>query len=292
MLSFAKYITVAFLLLFAAPLAGHGALYWKEGWPRSWRDADWSSAGLLPAAWAHQEAMVRIYAARTGRWKGIFAVHSWIVVKDRGASSYERYDVVGWGKPLRVNGYAADARWFGGVPETVFAADGAAAERLIPGIRKAVETYRYGDYGDYRIWPGPNSNTFVAAVIASVPGLNAVLPPTAIGKDYPYDGHWFARVPSGLGFRISLGGYAGLTIGWYEGFEINLLGGVLGVDLRRPAIKLPGFGRIGLPAQAPVSDDDAGPSGTTQLSAVELPAGGDGDERSTRNETTVRTAGD
>jgi hypothetical protein len=36
------------------------------------------------------EALIRVYAARTVRWRGIFAVHSWIVVKERGASHYTR----------------------------------------------------------------------------------------------------------------------------------------------------------------------------------------------------------
>ena len=46
---------------------------------------------------------------------------------------------------------------------------------------------------------------------------------------------------------ISLGGYLGLTIGWVEGFELNIFGGVLGLDIRRPALKFPGVGRLGLP---------------------------------------------
>ena len=71
------------------------------------------------------------------------------------------------------------------------------------------------------------------------------LPPTAIGKDYPYDGRWLRPTPSGTGFRLTLGGYAGLTFGWVEGFEVNILGAVAGFDLRRPAVKLPGLGRLG-----------------------------------------------
>jgi hypothetical protein len=43
-----------------------------------------------------------------------------------------------------------------------------------------------------------------------------------------------------------LAGYAGLTLGWREGIELNILGGVIGVDLRRPALKLPGLGRLGM----------------------------------------------
>jgi hypothetical protein len=56
------------------------------------------------------------------------------------------------------------------MPELVFAADGTNAERMIPMIRQAVRNYAYPNIGDYRAWPGPNSNTFVAAIIAAVPG--------------------------------------------------------------------------------------------------------------------------
>jgi hypothetical protein len=79
-----------------------------------------------------------------------------------------------------------------------------------------------------------------------VPELKTTLPPTAIGKDYPYDGGWYGWTPSGTGVRLTLDGYFGLTLGWVEGLELNILGAVLGLDLRRPAIKLPGLGRIGV----------------------------------------------
>jgi hypothetical protein len=78
-----------------------------------------------------------------------------------------------------------------------------------------------------------------------VPELQAALPPTAIGKDFPYDGDVFGWTPSGTGIRVSLRGYLGLTVGWVEGIEINLLGAVFGIDLRRPAVKLPALGRLG-----------------------------------------------
>ena len=52
--------------------------------------------------------------------------------------------------------------------------------------------------------------------------------------------------PSGTGIQLSLGGLLGATIGWVEGVEVNVLGLVAGLDLRRPAIKLPGLGRIGI----------------------------------------------
>lgn len=241
-----KSVMLGFVLFFVLPLGLHAAVHWSRDWPDNWRTADWTSSGELPAAAVHEAALVRIYAAPAGRWRGIFSLHSWVVLKDRGGA-YERYDKVGWGTPIRVNGYAPDARWFGRVPQVVFAADGATAERLIPRLRQAITDYRFRHRGGYRIWPGPNSNTFVAAVMAATPEIGAVLPPNAVGRDFPHDGTWFGRTASGSGLRVSLGGYAGLVIGWVEGLEINLFGAVVGLDLRRPALKLPGFGRIGLP---------------------------------------------
>jgi len=109
-----------------------------------------------------------------------------------------------------------------------------------------VAAYPYRGFGDYRAWPGPNSNTFIAHVLSRVPALQAALPPTAIGKDWHPAGEILGLTPSRTGVQLSLGGYAGLTLGWIEGVEVNFLGLVAGFDLRRPALKLPGWGRIGL----------------------------------------------
>jgi hypothetical protein len=244
-----RMILILVLALVVAPIAVSATLYAFSARAENWQIADRSSAGLLPPPAAKTDAAVRIYAARTVRWKSIFAVHSWIVFKDRNAATYTRYDYTAWGEPIRVNGFAADGRWFGEVPETVFAADGAEAEKLIPKIRQAIAAYEYRNYGDYRAWPGPNSNTFVAAVINAVPEMRTTLPPTAVGKDFPYDRNWLSSTATG--FRATLGGYLTLTIGWIEGIELSLFGGVVGLDIRRPAIKLPGLGRIGMSAFTP-----------------------------------------
>ena len=116
---------------------------------------------------------------------------------------------------------------------------------MIPRIEATIAHYRYASLGDYHAWPGPNSNTFVAAVMRAVLEMQAGLPPTAIGKDFPYDGRWFGLTPSGTGIGINLGGYVGVTLGWIEGLEVNILGTVAGLDFRHPGIKLPAFGRIG-----------------------------------------------
>jgi hypothetical protein len=236
-----------FLLLLLAPIGASTVNYLLGDRRDNWQAADRSSAGLLPKPLEHPDALIRVFAARTVRWRGIFAVHTWIVVKERGAPRYSRYDYTAWGEPIRIDGFVADGRWFGAVPETVLSVDGERAEKLIPKIRGTIENYTFRAYGDYSPWPGPNSNTFVQAVLDSVPELNAVLPPTAIGKDYPHDGRWYGLTPSGTGIFVSLGGYLGLTLGWVEGIELNFFGGVIGLDLRHPAIKLPALGRIGVP---------------------------------------------
>src|SRR5918998_6441527 len=157
---------LAFFIVCLTPLAGH-ALWWqtRDDLAPSRARADWSSAGLLPPPAAALGASVRIYAARTGRWRGIFAHHSWIVVKEANARRYTRFDKVGWGSPVRTDGWPADGRWFGNAPELVLAIEGEAAEKLVPRVRAAVLSYPYGEWGKYRAWTGPNSNTFVAHVM-------------------------------------------------------------------------------------------------------------------------------
>jgi hypothetical protein len=200
---------------------------------------------MLPDAAADPEARLLVLTGRTGRWKGIFAVHSWVVYKAAGATSWTRYDVVGWGNPVRQNGWAPDGRWYGDVPRVIVDVKGAAAQALIPAVQRAIADYPYRHPGDYRMWPGPNSNTFTAAVLRAVPELAILLPPNAIGKDFR-DGIYGGLTDSGTGLELSLFGILGLKLGWVEGVELNIVGLVAGLDLRHPAVKLPGFGRIGI----------------------------------------------
>ncbi len=122
---------------------------------------------------------------------------------------------------------------------------GAEAAALIPKVTTTIAGYSYSQFGDYRLWPGPNSNTFVATVLRALPELQTTLPPNAVGKDfrgYPYVG----LTDSGTGIEASLWGIVGVKVGWVEGIELNFLGLVAGFDLRHPAVKLPGFGRLGI----------------------------------------------
>jgi hypothetical protein len=241
-----------FLLIgFVLPIAVSAVLHYAGGHANAdWQTADRSSAGLLTAPSQHHDAVIRIYAARTVRWRGIFAVHCWLVYKPEGAIAYTRYDYTAWTElPVRMNGYAADGRWFGRDPETIYAQDGAAAAQLIPKIEAAIAAYPLSAAGDYHAWPGPNSNTFIQAILDAVPKIDATLPALAIGKDHPYDGRWLRPTADGAGFRLSFAGYGGITLGWREGLAIDLAGGAVRLDIRRPAIELPGLGRFGVALQ-------------------------------------------
>lgn len=242
-------MTFAILALFLLPVIARAALFAIGDAPRSYRDADWSSTGTLPPASEEKDARVLVMTGAAGAWKGVFAVHSWIVLKRQNADSWTRYDVVGWGNPLRRNNWPIDGRWYGNTPVPIVDLHGDAAEQVIPKIEAAVRDYRYSNTGDYKVWPGPNSNSFVAAVLRAVPELGVQLPSNAVGRDYR-DGFYAGLTDSGTGLEINLWGYAGVKLGWVEGLEFNLLGLVADIDIRHPALKLPGYGRVGMPLNA------------------------------------------
>jgi hypothetical protein len=87
-----RKLLIAFLLLIFVPIGVSATSYWFGDRHGNWQTTDRSSAGLLPTASNHPDALIRVYAARTVRWRGIFAVHTWIVFKEQGAPRYIRYD--------------------------------------------------------------------------------------------------------------------------------------------------------------------------------------------------------
>jgi hypothetical protein len=137
---------------------------------------------------------------------------------------------------------APDSRWFGAAPELLAELRGDAAAPLIPRIERAAAEYPYAD--TYRVWPGPNSNTFTAFVLRAVPELCADLPATAIGKDY-LGTALFARTPSGTGAQVSVFGLLGVLAGVEEGVELNVLGLTFGIDPLQLSLKLPLAGSVG-----------------------------------------------
>ncbi len=214
-----------------------------------WYAARRDPSGLAPDPATTPEAVIQVYAARAVKWRGAFAVHSWVVVKPSAAQRYSRYEVLGFGvangaPAMRIDRTGPDNYWFGARPALVLDRRGPDCDTLIAKIRDAVANYPYAH--EYRAWPGPNSNTFTAYIGRSVPELGLALPANAIGKDFLPGGAVFATAPSGTGLQFSLFGIAGLLVALREGIELNLLGLTIGFEFTSPALKLPGVGRLGL----------------------------------------------
>jgi uncharacterized protein DUF3750 len=214
---------------------------------QDWRTASSEPTGLAPNPATTPEAVVQVYGARTWGWRGSFGVHTWVAVKPEKADAFTVYEVIGWrlrysDSVVVVRQRPPDARWFGNAPELYADKRGAEAEKLIPRIEAAVQSYPHAK--EYSAWPGPNSNTFVAWITRAVPELGVDFPPTAIGKDY-ISSSLVGSAPSGSGVQFSLGGLFALTASGVEGLELNLLGLTFGINPFDPALKLPMLGRLG-----------------------------------------------
>ena len=194
---------------------------------RNWSTASRESAGIAPDPATTPEAVVQIYGARTFGWRGAFAVHTWIATKPQGADSFTTHEVIGWrfwhsGRAVRQRGGPPDRYWFGAEPELYAELRGPEAAQAIDQINAAIAGYAFA--GDYKTWPGPNSNTFTAAIARQVPALALDLPPTAVGKDYLGATEFLAPAPSGTGYQVSLFGLLGGLVALEEGLEVNILG--------------------------------------------------------------------
>ncbi len=213
-----------------------------------WRPSERQITGPAPHPAKEPAALVQVYGARAYNWRGAFGIHTWVATKRSGAAYYLIYQVVGWnlyrGKPTVTVGpvEAPDFPWYDAPAVLLQEHRGPLAEALIDRIQEAVAAYPY--YHEYRVWPGPNSNTFTAFIAREVPELGVDLPPTAIGKDYLTAGRMVDRMPSGSGWQLSLMGLLGVGVAWEEGIELNVLGLSAGFDINDLALRLPGLGRV------------------------------------------------
>jgi len=152
-----------------------------------WRTASRVSAGLAPVPDVTREAILQVYGARAWGWRGWFGIHTWIAAKREGARSYTVYEVIGWranrGLPvLRIAEDIPDRYWFGEKPTVLKDLRGEGVEPLIDAVDAAARKYPWPQ--TYKVFPGPNSNTFTAWIARQVPELHLELPFRAIGSGY------------------------------------------------------------------------------------------------------------
>ena len=215
---------------------------------KAWWEASRQSSGVSPNPGEAKEAIIQVFSARAFSWRGIFGVHTWISVKPTNASEYTVYQLVGWRlrrgeDAVVIKRDIPDRIWYDAIPELLVDVRGEGVDELIEKIDNAAKTYPYRN--TYSVWPGPNSNTFIAWIGRLVPELRLDLPPTAIGKDWLGRTKFFSSTPSGTGYQFSVLGLFGILIGVEEGLEINILGLNFGIDVFDMSLRLPGIGRLG-----------------------------------------------
>ena len=154
----------------------------------NWRTASREPAGIATPPSEDSRAIIEFYAADAFSWRGWFAVHPWLALKEENATQYHVYEVIGWqvrrGLPA-IRQYQTptpDRYWYGSKPQLLLSIKGDKAARLIPKILAAIALYPW--VNEYSVFPGPNSNTFVAWIGLQVPELELELPFSAIGSGY------------------------------------------------------------------------------------------------------------
>ena len=245
-----RRVSILLAALLAGPLLVLGG---KEVMGKSWWEASRESARIAPDPSRTPDAVVQVYAARAYSWRGAFGVHTWIAVKPGNAHSYTVYHVLGWrarrgGSAVVIEKDIPDRLWYDNQPEVLADLRGPGVDAVIAKVDRAARSYPYSD--TYTLWPGPNSNTFVAWIARRVPELRLDLPPTAIGKDWLGSDGLVAAAPSGTGYQFSLFGLAGILVGAEEGLELNLAGLNFGIDPKNLSLRLPGIGIVGFGAPA------------------------------------------
>jgi hypothetical protein len=152
-----------------------------------WRTASREPAGIAPDPQTAPEAVLQVYGAPAYGWRGWFGIHTWISAKGSGEGQYTVYEVIGWRKRrglpvVRIARDYPDRYWFGERPRLLLDRRGEGVDALIAQVDAAARAYPWAD--TYRVWPGPNSNTFTAWVARNVPEMGLELPFSAIGKGW------------------------------------------------------------------------------------------------------------
>ncbi len=184
-LSRLKKFTIAVTMLVVLSLAS----LWVTSWALEPQPFGTAQA---PDPLDYQDAIIQVYGADVWGFRGNFAIHTWIATKARGAADYQVYQVIGWrlrrGRSVVSITEGNPARpWYGSSAILLHEIRGDEAQALIDPVHDAALSYPFDR--EYKMWPGPNSNSFTAWIGLEVPGLDLDLPVKAIGQSWMISGH-------------------------------------------------------------------------------------------------------
>lgn len=169
--------------------------------------------------------------------------HAWIVASIPGEEGYRTWEYLG----IAATGRVDDPLRHSYLPEVAVHGVIEDAPEVIKEKAECLDQFTESharEKPNYRLVPGPNSNTFVARAMRAC-GVHAELPATAVGRDYlgPVGA---AVTEAGTGVQIESALF-GLRVGLREGVEVHLVGVALGVHFWPPGITVPiNPGRIGI----------------------------------------------
>ncbi len=165
------------------------ASLWLTSWalePRPVGDA------VAPDPAIHRDAVIQVYGANVWGLRGKFAIHTWIAVKARNATTYTIYQVIGWrlrraGTVVSITEGDPARPWFRSEPILLHELRGDVAHDLVDRVHAAAASYPFDR--EYTMWPGPNSNSVIAWVGLEVPELGLDLPTKALGKTWMHENY-------------------------------------------------------------------------------------------------------
>lgn len=165
-----------------------------------------------------------------------FATHSWVDYRPDLYSSWRRIEIVNKNSGLLHHKISdADAlagrRW-GERVRVLSQSDGKANPNFVRDIVRFSSGY---DASIYRVWPGPNSNTFAEHLLREVGGISAQLDHNAVGKEH---GFYAGRTAGGTGLELQTP-LLGVALGLQEGVEVSVLGLSAGASIMPPRVKIP-----------------------------------------------------
>ncbi len=170
------------------------------------------------------------------------ARHPWFAIREQGVQQWERWEIGSRGSTDLgyVNHSYRDP--LGGDEVRVHGVlRGEKAMRFIRCLRR--ESVRYEHRHVYRVWPGPNSNTYADIMLRRC-GFRAELPPTSVGKDYRGI-IGVSGTTGGTGVQLETP-ILGVRVGLTEGVQFHVFSFTVGIDWWPPAIVFPvGDGRLG-----------------------------------------------